>query len=555
MSTKITQSGTIRFKPYAQDIVLDLPVRVEELVQENVLAQLINELVEGIELRELERYYLGLGRPPYHPKLMIKVWLYGYCTKVYTSRPLAKKLREDLVFIWLAGGERPCFKTLSDFRSCRMQDLVDAVLSTVLLYLVEQGYVDLSDLYVDGSKWAANANKYKIVWRKNTERYKAAVVERIGKLLEEFKGLQEAEDAVYGKRDLAEHQSREQIQLVLSSADLEKQLIHLNELIERQGDKKRKGSMEKIQRRLCKEQVNLDKYEQQEKVLDGRNSYSKTDEDATAMRMKDDCLLPGYNVQITSSEQFIINATLHQNSSDNPTLKPHVEKLEQRVEGLVEPDWQADCTADAGYGSEENYELLQAKGFTAYVKYPLWYQEHTGQLSKRLFAAQNWYFDTEQDYYLCPQGKKLLFREQEVRITENGYKRQLRVYESEGCAACPLFEACRGPNAKQGSNRTVHRSEKLEAYKQAVKKRLASESGLAKASQRSVDVETPFANIKHNMGHRRFVLRELPKVNVEFQLLALAHNIKKIYCEQTGIWAEHYARRAAAKAAKSKKRA
>lgn len=555
MSTKITQSGTIRFKPYAQDIVLDLPVRVEELVRENVLAQLINELVEGIELKELERYYIGLGRPAYHPKLMIKVWLYGYCSKVYTSRPLAKKLREDLVFIWLAGGDRPCFKTLSDFRSCRMQDLVDTVLSTVLLYLVEHGYVDLEDLYVDGSKWAANANKYKIVWRKNTERYKAAVVERIAKLLKEFKGLQQAEDAVYGKRDLAAHQSREQIQVVLSSADLEKQLMQLNELIERQGDKKRKGSMEKIQRHLCKEQVKLDKYEQQEKVLDGRNSYSKTDEDATAMRMKDDRLLPAYNVQITTSEQFIVNATLHQNSSDNPTLKPHVEKLEQRVEDLVEPDWEADYTADAGYGSEENYELLQAKGFTAYVKYPLWYQEYTGQLSKRIFAAQNWYFDAEQDYYLCPQEKKLLFREQEVRITANGYKRQLRVYESEGCAGCPLFEPCRGPNAKQGSNRTVHRSEKLEAYKQTVKQRLASASGLAKRSQRSVDVETPFANIKHNMGHRRFVLREMPKVNVEFQLLALAHNIKKIYCEQTGIWAEHYARRAAAKAEKSIKRA
>ena len=258
------------------------------MVSENVLGQLINELVEGIELSELERYYIGIGRPPYHPKLMLKVWLYGYCTKVYTSRPLAKKLREDLVFIWLAGGDRPCFKTLSEFRSCRMQDLVDTVLSTVLLYLVEQGYVDLEDLYVDGSKWAANANKHKIIWRKNTERYKAAVVERIAKLLEEFKGLQQAEDAAYGNRDLAEHQSKEQIQVVLSSADLEKQLIHLNALIEDQGDKNRKRSMERIQRHLCKEQTKLDKYEKQEMVLDGRNSYSKTDEDATAMRMKDD---------------------------------------------------------------------------------------------------------------------------------------------------------------------------------------------------------------------------------------------------------------------------
>ena len=156
---------------------------------------------------------------------------------------------------------------------------------------------------------------------------------------------------------------------------------------------------------------------------------------------------------------------------------------------------------------------------------------------------------------MCPNQKKLRFKQEEVRTTLNAYDRHLRIYESEGCADCPFFELCRGPNAKAGSNRTVQRSEKLEAYKEEVKKRLTSESGLAKRSQRSVDVETPFANIKHNMEHRRFVLRGLDKVHMEFQLLALAHNIKKVYCVQTGIWVHYYAQRAARKAAKGKKRA
>lgn len=555
MNPKVQQSGEIRFKTYAQDIVLDLPVRIQDLVTENALAQLINELVEGIELKELARYYSGKGCPAYHPKMLIKVWIYGYCTKVYTSRPLAKKLREDLVFMWLAGGHRPCFKTLSDFRSCRMQDLVDTVLSSVLLYLVEQGYVNLEDLYVDGSKWEANANKYKIVWRKNTERYKARVLERIGLLLEDLKELQRGEDTIYGHKDLVEHQSRDQIQLVLNSAELHSQLIQLNELIEEQVDQRTKRSMEKIHRHLAKEQAKLDKYEGQQAVLEHRNSYSKTDKDATAMRMKDDRLLAGYNVQISTSDQFIVTATMHQNSSDSANLKPHVEKLEERVQGLVKPDWKPDYTADAGYGSEENYELLDTKGYNSYVKYPLWYQEHTGKLGKRPFASYNWPFDAEQNYYLCPNQQKLRFKEEVIRTTLNGYDRHLRIYESEGCQGCPLFEACRGPNAKVDSNRRVQRSEKLEAYKEAVKKRLASEQGLTKRSQRSVDVETPFANIKYNMGHRRFVLRGLDKVNVEFQLLAIAHNINKVYCEQSGIWAHHYAQRAARKAAKAKKRA
>jgi transposase len=555
MSTKIIQRGEIRFKNYAQDILIDLPVRVQDLVSENALGQIINEVVEGIELKELERYYLGKGCPPYHPKMLIKVWLYGYCTKVYTSRPLAKKLREDLVFIWLAGGQRPCFKTLSAFRSCRMQALVDTVLSTVLLYLVEQGYVDLEDLYVDGSKWEANANKYKIIWRKNTERYKQGVVKRIAELLEEVKELQQTEDANYGQKDLVEHQSPDQIEVVLSSAELQDQLIHLNELIEQQADHRRKRSLEKIHRHLCKEQNKLDKYEEQETVLAHRNSYSKTDEDATAMRMKDERLLPGYNAQITTSNQFIITATMHQNASDNPTLKPHVEKLEERVGDLVAPDWKPDYTADAGYGSEENFDLLHTKGYTCYVKYPSWYQEHTGQLLKRPFVSYNWPFNPQQDYYVCPNQKKLLFKEEVIKRSLNGYDRRLRIYESEGCEGCPFFESCRGPNAKAGSNRRVQRSEKLEAYKEAVKKQLASEQGLIKRSQRSVDVETPFANIKYNMGHRRFVLRGIDQVNIEFQLLTMAHNIKKVYCEQTGIWRKHYAQRAAMKAAKGQKRA
>ena len=555
MSTKIKESGDIRFKAYAQDILIDLPVRIEELVKDNVLAQIINKVVEGIAIKDLECYYSGIGRPPYHPRMLIKVWIYAYCTKVYTSRPLAKKLRQDLVFMWLAGGQRPCFKTLSEFRSCRMQDLVDAVLSQVLLYLVEQGYVDLSDLYVDGSKWSANANKHKIIWRKNTERYKGGVLDRISDLLEEARQLQQHEDSTYGSKDLAEHQSEEQIQVVLSSKDLEDQLYELNKVIEEQVENKSKRSLQRVHRHLSKEQVKLDKYEKQQSVLDGRNSYSKTDEDATALRMKDDQLLPGYNVQITTSDQFIINATIHQNASDSPTLPPHVQQLEHRVDKIVDSDWRMDYTADAGYGSEENYTFLANKGHTAYVKYPLWYREVTGKLEKQIFNSYNWYYDPEQDYYQCPNDKKLLFKEQITKTTGNGYDRLIRIYESEDCADCPLFEQCRSSRAQPGSNRKVWRSEKLELFKKEVKQRLATEKGLDKRSQRSVDVETPFANIKHNMAHRRFILRGIDKVNIEFQFLAIAHNLKKVYCDQTGIWEDYYAQRAARCTSKRKKRA
>lgn len=553
MSTKIPESRNIRFKAYEQDVVIELPVRIEELVQGNVLAQIINKIVSSIPMSDLSCYYSGLGCPAYHPQMLIKVWIYAYCNKVYTSRPLAKRLREDLVFMWLAGGQRPCFKTLSHFRSTRMQALVDTVLQQVLLYLVEQEYIDLSDLYVDGSKWEANANKYTITWRKNTERYKAAVIERISALLEEVQSLQKQEDAVYGNKDLAEHQSPAQVQVVLDSETLQAELYQLHDLIEQQANKKRKRSMERVHRHLSKEQQNLQKYEKQEAILAGRNSYSKTDEDATGLRMKDDRLLPGYNAQITTSDQFIVNATIHQDASDSPTLPTHIEQLEKRITGMVEPDWSMDYTADAGYGSEENYDLLASKGHQAYVKYPLWHQEASGQLQKKPFNAYNWYYNAGQDYYQCPNEKKLHFKEEITTTTRNGYQRNIRVYESEGCTGCPLYEQCRGPRAKPDTNRKIRRSEKLETFKTQVKQRLTSDKGIQKRSQRGVDVETPFANIKYNMAHRRFVLRGIDKVNIEFQFLAIAHNLKKVYCEQTGIWQEYYAQRAARSTAKRKK--
>ena len=139
--------------------------------------------------------------------------------------------------------------------------------------------------------------------------------------------------------------------------------------------------------------------------------------------------------------------------------------------------------------------------------------------------------------------------------TQNGYIRTLDIYQCESCLDCPFFKECRGENAKPQSNRSVQISKKLEAYKENVKARLSSEQGLNKRSQRSVDVETPFGDIKYNMGHRRFILRGKDKVYIEFSLLAISHNLRKVACDKTGIWKEYYAQRAGRRAKKQKKRA
>ena len=116
-----------------------------------------------------------------------------------------------------------------------------------------------------------------------------------------------------------------------------------------------------------------------------------------------------------------------------------------------------------------------------------------------------------------------------------------------------MFKECRGERASKETNRKVYINENLEVHKKKEKQRLATEEGIEKRSNRSTDVETPFGDIKYNRGHRRFILRGLEKVNIEFLLLSIAHNLKKVYCEVTGCWAEYYAQRAARSATKKKK--
>jgi transposase len=557
MSAKVSKVKVLKFKNYDQEQVMHVPINVSSLIPSSHLVRIVNQVVEDIDMSILEQYYLGGGRSPYHPKMLIKVWIYGYCDRVYTSRRLAKALRENIHFIWLSGNQQPCFKTLSEFRGERMQAMIDVIFKQVLLLLVESGYLDLGDLYVDGSKWEASANQYKRVWRANTERYKVAVTERIASLLEEIKVLQSEEDLDHGQGDLRELGKGDPLTVVLNSETVNQHLVALHELVAQESarqqfsNKSRIKDLSRLGQKLAKEQENLIKYEQQEAILGERNSYSHTDPDATMLRMKDDRLRPAYNVQHTTSSQYIVNYTLAQNSSDSPTLPAHLDKMETRFEGLKTPEV-ISLGADAGYGSEENYADLESRSIEAYVKYPLWHQEVSGELAKKQFRRENWIYDAQSDTYTCPQQRTLIFKEEVKRTSENGYEKTLRIYECQSCENCPFATECKKSETK---NRTVMHSPKGEAYKAKAKERLETARGVEVRSNRSVEVESSFGDLKYNMMHDRFVLRGIHKVYVEYGLLAIGHNLRKVYCKESGIWAAYYAQRASKKGKKGLKRA
>ena len=181
-------------------------------------------------------------------------------------------------------------------------------------------------------------------------------------------------------------------------------------------------------------------------------------------------------------------------------------------------------TADAGYGSEENYELLESKEVTAYVKYGLFdKQQSDNYTSKQPFSQDKLFYNTEKDCYTCPMGQPMHYIGDTTRKTSTGFEQTSRRYQAINCTNCPINGICH----KSKYNRVIEINVRLQAYKQRAHEILNSEEGIKRRKQRCCDVEPIFGNIKHNHGFRRFMLRGKEKVAIECGLLAIAQNIRK----------------------------
>ncbi len=301
--------------------------------------------------------------------MLLKVIVYAYAEKIYSGRQIAKAIRENINFMWLSGGNRPDFRTINRFRGERLRGSIQAVFTEVLEDLIEHKYIQLEHYFVDGTKIEANANRYSFAWKKSTQKYKRGLQAKVKELFEEIDQINAAEEAEYGDRDLEELGEESEI-------DTKK----LEDLAERLSQKLMQDPENKTLKKKVKKLKSdfiprMEKYETYEKVMGKRNSFSKTDSDATFMRMKDDhmrnrSLKPGYNVQIGTENQFIVGFSLHQVSTDSATLPAHLQQVKENLGVLPKT-----IIADAGYGSEENYLLLEKEQIEGYVKYNTFYKE------------------------------------------------------------------------------------------------------------------------------------------------------------------------------------
>lgn len=512
----------VQFKQYNEGEILLFPDRLDSTISENHLVRIVNHTVNQLDLSFLLSTYSGGGTPPYHPRMLLKVLLYAYCLKLYTGRKIANALRSDITFMWLSGKQYPDFRTINNFRSGRLKDSIHTVFESLLLLMFNEGYIHLEEYYCDGTIIQADANKHKVIWKKNSSRYLSEVKERIDSTLLEIDKLIKEENDEYGENDLE----------ILGKADstrqdrIEESISQLNTLINKSGNARGKklGTVWRLKKELEESDLRQSIYEEQEQICGDRRGYSKTDPQATPMRTKEcqDDLRPAYNGMVGSEEQYITGVSVHQNSNDGTCFKNH---MEQAIPLL--PDKPKQVIADAIFGTEENYGFLDAQKIGSLLKYPSYDKEQTTKFRANSFHKENMPYDPNNDCFLCPNNKQLIYTGDTTLTNKNGFVSTLRNYECQDCEGCALANQC-GNKRQEGSNRTIQVNTKLEQYKQQIRHKLQTDQGKRLMKKRAHDIETCFGDIKQNMLFRRVHLRGLKKVQTECTIIAMAHNLRKM---------------------------
>src|SRR5574344_2141058 len=417
----------ITFKSYNPNDNLLLPPCLGDYLPKNHNARVVSAIIDRLDISEIESGYKGGGASSYNPRMLLKVIVYAYLNNVYSGRKMERLLVENIAFMWLSGIQRPDFRTINLFRSKRLAGKFDSLFTQVVLLLNEEGFVSLDVQYIDGTKIESVANKYSFVWKGSVEKNKAKLESKVRTVLEM------AEQTLA----LEEKESEEE----LSAEEMERRADNILDKMDREGlsDRKMRKSVEKVK---SEKAPKMREYEGKLETLGERNSFSKTDPDATFMRMKEDAMnngqtKPGYNIQIATENQFITNYGIFWRPADQGTLIPFLTSFSGRY-GMQSDE----VCADSGYGSEQNYAHMFELGIVPYVKYNMFHAEDHRKYRNNPFLTQNMYYNSDEDYYVCPMGQHLEHIGDVKSRSELGYEATVSRDRAQNCTGCPLRGIC-----------------------------------------------------------------------------------------------------------------
>ena len=513
----------VHFRSYIHKKMILFPQRIDKDIAEDDPVRLLDALVDNLMLDNVYKLYKPSGRKPYHPQMMLKVILYAYMNNIYSCRRIESLLKRDIHFIYLAGYEQPDFITINRFRN-RVKKEINNIFTQVVLVLAAKGLISLDVEYIDGTKIESKANKYTFVWKRTVEKNRAKLQEQICTL------LLQVDDVI------AQDNATKKEGVEFTAALLDEISEELNKSLESAPEPKTKEEKQAVRtkkkqlKELEKKRNKLQEYDQHLEIMGERNSYSKTDPDATFMHMKEDAMRngqtkPGYNLQIATENQFITDFALYANRTDTLTLPSFLESFKSRYHRYAKT-----VVADSGYGSEENYLFMDVHDMEAYVKYSCFHKEQRPRYTPDPFSPRSLYYNKELDFYVCPMGQHMKRIGMKRSLTSNGFVTYSVRYQAERCDGCPLRGSC----FKARGNRIIEVNHQLQQYKQKARELLTSKEGIKHRGQRCIEPEAVFGQTKYNKAYKRFRHFGKDKVNMDFAFFAIAFNIGKM-CKKNNL--------------------
>ena len=481
-----------------------------------------DQFMEGIDLN---KYLKNVpehitGRIRYNPVNMLKTVLFGFMTSGYCSlRELEDNCKVNLRFMYLMDRQTPSYRTFGYFINEVLQDSIEQIFYDINQAIFEQEHVDLQHIYIDGSKFEANANKYTWVWKKATEKSRYRLYDKITILLEQinaglvWSGVKIATNTEYVPDYLSEVAAKYA------------ELWMLDETSFVSGKGHHKTTQQRQYELLLEYRDKLNEYIEKIDICGAeRNSYSKTDKSATFMRIKtdymgNDQLLPAYNVQIGVADEYIAVVDVNHYRSDMDCFIPLMKEFNKQY-GFY-PQYPV---ADAGYGSYNNYIYCEQHGMEKYMKFPMFKKETTDdKYHNDPFRTVNFPID-ENGIMRCPNGKAFIFQYRK-HVYGNQYGRQEEVYQCEDCSGCPYAEKCK----KTDKNRTVRINQELTGMHKEVIDNLESIHGALLRMNRSIQAEGTFGIMKNDRWYKRIVRRGIDSVRLEVFLVSIGQNLYKYH--------------------------
>ena len=502
---------------------LKLPFNLETIIPVDDSVRLLSQFVEAMDLTDLYSTYERINTVS--PRTLLKIVLYSYMNGDYSSRSMELNCKRDINFMYLLEGKPvPDHATFARFRSIHFAPCAKRILAEMSDLLYELGEISGETIFIDGTKIEACANKYTFVWKKVVTKNQAKLLIKLADLIAECEQLYGIQ-IIHGDTVKMKHVKR--LRKKLYALKQEENIIFVH------GIGKRKTQLQKSIETLEEYLDRLKGYTKKLHICGKRNSYSKTDPDATFMRMKEDAmgngqLKPAFNLQHGVDSEYIVWLTIGPQPTDTTTLIPFLKETEEYLAFKYQK-----IIADAGYESEENYVFLDTNQQLAFIKPSNYKISKKRNYKNDIGRIENMEYDEKSNSYICKNGKQLSFTHVRRSKSKTGYVSEKTIYQCKECKGCPYKKECiKGNNCKtpiEERNKVLSVAKTFLKYREEDLERILSDEGILLRINRSIQVEGSFGELKQDMQFRRYLSRGTSNILAESVLLAMAKNINKLH--------------------------